>query len=252
MQRNSLILHTILFSPDQNSVFRLPESCVPYLLPDLSPAGIRSILHRLEKSGSLTREHAFGSRVLVGSLQAREDVKAAFPVLNHEREQWNGSWSMLVFLKPPKGDKNFRYLRSLLIKERALDLTRGVYLYPGSFPTQVQYELRDKYKGSVHIVSVAEWLMGSERPIVVQKYSLQSLLDIYSGISEEISHLLIKKDTKKGLTKKEKKLFVSLLDRFIDALVSDIGILSYYFPGSPEARTLLKNLQLISLLLSRN
>lgn len=246
MQYNSQLINLLLYYPKNTQTLpRIPERVLSSLLPSLSNAGRRSLLFRLEKNGYLTREFAHGEKVIVGTDVSRRAVEQQFPVLISDSRSWNGEWSIVLFLQPPKHDKNFRYLRSNLLAHKALDLTRGVYGYPGQLPPSVLNDITERYESAVHVVSVSEWLVGSIRPIVIKKYLLQSLLDIYSGISEDISLLLRKKDVEKRLKEKEIALFNNSLKRFYDVLGSDNGILSYYYPGSPDAKNILRDLQLI-------
>lgn len=246
MQYNSQLINLLLYYPKKTQTLpRIPERVLPSLLSTLSNAGRRSLLFRLEKNGYITREFAHGERVLVGTDVSRRAVEQQFPVLISDARSWNGEWSIVLFLQPPKHDKNFRYLRSNLLAHKALDLTRGVYGYPGQLPLSVLNDITERYESAVHVVSVSEWIVGSIRPIVIKKYLLQSLLDIYSGISDDITNLLRKKDGKKRLKEKEIALFNDSLKRFYDVLGSDNGILSYYFPGSPDAKNILRDLQLI-------
>ena len=71
---------------------------------------------------------------------------------------------------------------------------------------------------------------GDLRPIVLEKGNLIALLDLYSGISNEIEQLLAQIGSDSLLNDQQKELFTSLFDRYVAILREDTGLGTYFFP----------------------
>lgn len=239
MKKNSQILLLSLFSEGGRQPLSLTVSQLRRLVPELSDSGFRSLLHVLEKKQMISSERDQGKRRFYLTNDGKNALVRLFPSLDPSWQSWNGSWVCLVFLQAPKSDLQFRYLRSLLVEHRAVALSRGVYLYPRQLPAIVLESLQRLYIGSVLCFSVAEWQFGTERPIVVEKYTLESLIDIYSGVSKEAKQLLGDENVSSRLTVQQKSRIASLFDRLLSALTSDLGFMNYYFPGSTRGSEVL-------------
>jgi len=239
MKKNSQILLLSLFTEGLKQPLSLSVAQLRKLVPDLSDSGFRSLLHVLEKKLLISSERAQGKKRYYLTNDGKNALVGLFPSLNPSWHDWDGSWVCLVFLQAPKSDLQFRYLRSLLLEHRAVALSRGVYLYPRQLPAVVLESLQRLYIGAVLCFGVAEWQFGTERPIVVEKYTLESLIDIYSGVSKEARQLLGDENGSSRLTVQQKSRIPSLFDRLLSALTIDVGFSSYYFPGSPRGSEVL-------------
>ena len=221
----------------------LTEEELRSLVPDLSPAGFRSLLFLLEKKDFLIKDSLTETPNYSLSSYGASALEKQFPALLLESKQWAGEWTALVFLGAPKTDKNFRYLRGFLLDQACVSLKRGVFLYPGELTETMLSELRGSYQQNVVALKVKDWLFGDERLIIGQKIELQALFDIYSGISKELGGLIRIDREEKGLSKSLKKQFNSIYDRYLAALSKDRGLLKYYHPQVKSAKNLLFDLQ---------
>ncbi|KKU82766.1 MAG: hypothetical protein UY10_C0024G0002 [Microgenomates group bacterium GW2011_GWA2_47_8] len=223
-------------------------SSVRLLFPHLTTAGFRSLVDHLQTKGMVHYERVGQHSQLYLSELGKMTVYALFPALDPERLRWAGNWSCLVFQEAPTNDTQFRYLRRVLVERRAIQLTRGVYLYPGAFPAMVVEQCHRLYTGAISIFSIASVQFGSLRPIVVEKGELKTLQELYSGISSECRQLLGMNDQTGLLTDQQKVRFVSLFDRLVSALRGDNGLGSYYFPDDTWGKEVLQYCRTIVLL----
>ncbi len=221
---------------------RVPEQDMEWVVRDLTAAGRRSLVRLLIEEQLIFSDELAGEKQLVISSHGQRQLEAEFPFLKL-RHEWQGDWSQILFLQAPETDKSFRYLRSLLVKHLAFSLKRGVYMYPGKLPHEVLTVLDQDYRGAVAVVSVVQWQFGDEDIIIGQQAQLQSLIDIYSGISKEIKSLLGVKDKEKRLPKRVKNRLFSLYDRFYQSVSRDLGIISYYYPQQSDGVTVLREMQ---------
>lgn len=236
------LLLALYAQPDQHQV-TISVHKLRYLVPDMSEGGYRSLLLFLERRNFLFRERVFGS-VAVGITEAgKEALIRLFPALDRSWNSWNGQWMVLVFLNAPKSDPNFRYLRQLLLSEKSLALSRGVYLAAGSFSNRILMETKQLYNQSVVILSADKWHWGLERPVIVKYYDLASRAEVYSGIGSELRRLLSISEVGKKLTDQQKSAISSIIERFAESLKEDPGFTSHYFPGVPGAIDLVSQIQ---------
>ena len=210
--------------------------------PTLSTSGARSLVYLLEKKGYISTQRLLGTTQLSLTTIGKRLLEADFPALDAEWDSWNGSFDCLVFLQPPAGDPQFRYLRKLLLEERALSLTRGVYISAKNFSPKVLQELRSTYHRSVTLFTIGSWEISVENAVIMSGYSLIDVIESYSGISKEIDRLLSAKKLKKALRDSDKKQIALVYDRLHATLASDPGFSSYYFPHAPRGRLLLEKL----------
>ena len=221
---------------------------VSWLFPRLTAQGLRSLVQYLQSKGMLLYERVGQQAQLYLSEHGQISLHTLFPVLDPSRKNWAGNWSCIVFCDAPVGDKQFRYLRRVLVELKAVQLTRGVYLYPGKFPDSFAEQCRRLYLQSVVLFSVGSLELGSLRPIVLEKGDLKTLQQLYSGISSEAKQLLSQLSEAATLNNQHKVRFASLFDRYLAALKSDIGLGSYFFPDETWGAKVLQDLRAIILL----
>lgn len=213
------------------------------IVSDLSPSGHRSLITLLVKRGWVSGETLLGEtkyRITTAGINA---LKTALPVFNNSYLHWQGTWAAMVFKEAPPGDKQFRYLRTLLVKYQSVPLARGVYLYPDVFPSQIMTEVENRYSKAVSVFQIGTWISDDERQIAIQHYGLSDLLQTYSGISSEVKRLINRKNPDKDLNHQEKQQLSSLFDRLYEMIGEDTGLLTYYFPQVESGLSVLAQIQ---------
>lgn len=242
MKENSKKILLFLY-PSENEPVWLSFNQFQTLLPQLSASGLQSSLFLLDKKDFLRIDKTEIEPKYSLSSYGKSYLEDLFPALSGSNEKWQGDWSLVVFLEAPKTDKNFRYLRSYLTQNKAVSLTRAVYLFPGLIGEKIQSDLQHSYKNAVLVLKVSEWLFGDDFKIIGQKAGLTDVFELYSSISRELDRLIRIKGFNKIFTQQEKESFFSALSRFLSILSADAALLSFYFPQVEGARKLLAKFQ---------
>lgn len=245
MKANTQRLLTWLYFTDEAVPVTASYQQIEQVLPAMSAGGRRSLIHYLTKKLLIRTERIAGQSLISLTSHGQSALEAYFPALDRQRQQWQGEWSVVIFKSGPKGDPHFRYLRQLLLDNHAFNVSRGVYLYPGTLPPQVIDDCQKIYIGAVLILSSQKWIFGDEQTTVNDNYSLLDLVEVYSGISTEINQLLTMKSNQKGLIEKSTQKIYSVFDRFFNILANDPGFLHHYYPHVPTAPQLLQQLHLV-------
>lgn len=245
IKRNAQKILLTVFTSQQQSPLVVSSDKLRLVVPDLTETGYRSLLLFLINKDLLFREKVFGAVSVGITDQGRKALISLFPALDDRWQVWNGQWMVLVFLEATKTDPHFRYLRSLLLQEQALVLSRGVYLAAGSFSHRIMQECESLYSSAVAVFSVDTWYRGLNRPLIVNYYDLTAKVEVYSGISGDVSQLLGKVMQNKNSTDQQKTNISSIIDRLIDSLREDPGFIKYFFPDVPGVTRILSDLQKI-------
>lgn len=242
MKQNSQKILAWLY-PVTDGSFSMAQDDLQLLLPEMTPGGRRSLLHYLRGKHLLRSERLENKTYISLTSHGKALSAAEFRPFGNELSDWSGVWAVVIFLSPPKSDEGFRYLRQTLLENHFVSLSRGVYLYPGSIPQGVESLLQELYVGAVSVLEAQKWLFGDEREFINEKYALNDLAEVYSGISREINQLLNTESQQKGLIEKESKQIYSVFERLFAVLGNDPGLMKYYYPQVPTAKTLLQRLQ---------
>ncbi len=242
MKENSKKILLFLY-PTENDVVWFSFKELQGLVPNLSVAGLQSALFLLDKKDLLRIDKTQTEWRYGLSSYGKSYLEELFPALYESNDKWQGDWSLLIFLEAPKTDKNFRYLRSYLTQNKAIALTRAVYLYPGLVSDKIKTDLQNSYKNAVLVLKVSKWLFGDDFKVIGQKAQLNDLFELYSSISKEIDRLISIKANEKSFTQQEKTTFFSALSRFLSVLYTDPALLRLYFPQVESAKQLLNKLQ---------
>lgn len=242
MKQNTQKLLVWLYSPPNDSPPAADYEQLELILPNMTSGGRRSLIHFLIQKHLLRTQRTREKTTISLTSHGQDALEAQFPVFSPILQQWQGKWSMLIFLKGPKGDPHFRYLRQLLLDHQAFALTRGVYLYPGEFPSQIMNVCQEMYVGAVTMLKVGQWTFDDEQSAIAKHHVLSDVAEIYSGISNEINQLLEIKNEQKRLTKKSRLQIYSVFDRLFNILSQDPGFIHYYYPQLPTAVQLLNQL----------
>jgi hypothetical protein len=222
---------------------RVPESDLEWLLADLTDSGRRSLLRVLIDKELIFSDEISGQTRLAISSYGMSQLEAQIPALNLELDGWKGDWSLILFLQAPEHDKRFRYLRTQLVKQHCFALKRGVYLYPGPLPAQIKNLLQQDYRSAVAAVTVKQWQIGDQQIIIGREIKLRDLIDVYSGLSRELKSLLNNFEHRKSLMDRQKQPFFSIFDRLYQSLLTDLGLIPYFFPQGPSGLKILAKMQ---------
>lgn len=249
MKYSSQVVLTALLPTVKNQpgpLFLLEE--LTPLLETLSLAGARSLLYLLEQQQLVSKELSEAGVGYRSTLQGVKALEAEISALSHRYDHWEGDWSVLVFLTAPKSDPSFRYLRRLLVSQGALGLNRGVYLGAGGFSDAVMLELEQRYSKSVVLCSLNEWQIGAERPIVINFFGLNDILQSYSGISTQVARLTSENTKKSDMKDQSKKAVAALFHQFLGVVKEDPGFSTRYISLKITPFDLLAKLQRLLLL----
>ncbi len=238
MAQKNTTIKLLLFLSDQHWR-RVDSRTLKLLWPKLSLGGRRSLINYGLQKGWWQRQLLENRRHLAITQMGRELLSSYLPVFDEKAGSWQGQWSLLLFLRPPKFDRQFRYLRQLLISNRAQAVSRGVYLLPSFLLERVFYDIKNNYQSHIFVWRLADCLIGDQKQFVFNNYSLLDLYESYSGISKEIERMLNKKKNFYDASDQQKKYFFSVFDRLINLLFNDAGILSFYFPKLKNGKEIL-------------
>ncbi len=214
------------------------------ILPDLTNAGLNSIIYYLKQKHMVITDIDEEQKVSItgnGVMKLKQEIS----LLSMNNEVIDNQWEMIVFLTAPNKDKNFRYLRSFLVNEHAICISRGVYLYPGSFSESVKNLIQDLYYNHVAMFSCTDWRYGKKETIIRQQFNLKSKKDVISGVSKNIKKLLIKKSNQKKLTNQQKHNISTIYNQLFEIAETEIGMLKSYYPQVKSLIDLISQLQSI-------
>lgn len=254
MKDNAKKIMLLSYAPQTPQPLPITYQHLKLFLPHLTGSGLRSLVAALKRDGHIEVERVVDQTLIRLTNQGRQEVEAQFPFFRHQDAEDSQtaaasasdggiSWATLIFLQAPPGDQQFRYLRSLLVKYRAISLIRGVYLYPFHFPPLVMDECRSRYSDSVVIGQLQKWSIGDDRAIAINHFHVLDLIQSYSGISKDIDRLIERKKLFRELNHQEKNLLCSLFDRWYSNIQEDYGLIHYYFPHVSDGPELLNRLQ---------
>jgi DNA-binding transcriptional regulator PaaX len=221
------------------------------ILPQLTAAGRRSLVHLLKTQGLIEVERLMNSSTITITSQGIRVLSSSIPALSNQWREWDRTWAMVVFLEAPASDLQFRFLRQLLISVGCVSLSRGVYLCPTPTLNRFQRECETLYAQNVAIATVGEWRLGVERSFITHSYNLTDHIDAYSGVSKEIDRLLATFDVKGKLDHQQKDQLSMVFDRFWQIITHDPGFIAHYYEQTPDPLVLLATIQKLLLSGSR-
>lgn len=216
--------------PTRDTVRWVDQSQVSWLLPKLTPAGLRSLLFLLEKKQFILVEKLSDRTLVSSTSHGQKALGEHIPAFSDERDNWDRSWTIIAFTQAPVGDKNFRYLRQVLLGVQSIPLARGLFLYPGKVPDKIMELVTQLYRSSVVIMESKNWKFGDEHEIIGRKTNMTDVVNIYSGISNELDALTRESELNNGREDQQKEHLFSIFNRLYDALSVDSGLTKHYFP----------------------
>jgi DNA-binding transcriptional regulator PaaX len=242
MKKNTQKLLLALFSKDTELKNRVPLNTLQLVVPDLSDGGFRSLLFALKQQGALTTHRLSGVTTVSITHHGTTLLESEFPALSDKWDEWDGKWECLIFMNSPEFDKQFRYLRELLISQGALAINRGVYFSPGGFSDVVMNECKNSYFANVIIFSVGNWKLATETSFLIEKYGLLDVAETYSGLSNDVARLLKSIINENRLIVSYNKDLNLVYDRMAAVLQEDPGFCTFFFKEVENIKNLLLRL----------
>lgn len=234
-----------LYPPEKQLFYRLSQESLKFLVPELTKEGFRSLVYLLEKKELLQSVVLEGTIYFISTDKAQQMIKAQFPALETLNEEVSLDWTVIVFSEPPKGDAQFRYLRTKVIQEGGMALARGVYVLATKLSAQFKQTIESLYRDNVYMFSIGKWYFGAENPIIMKHFHISDTLNSYSSISKEVGELLVIFEAKKRLTNNAKEAFCNIYVRWFEILSEDRGLASRYFPQHVSGVQILRQFQQI-------
>lgn len=222
----------------------VPKTRIGFVVPHLSPAGVRSLLYTLEKKQLILSQRINGELSYGLTTIGKATIETEIPILKGD-QQANTEWSLLVFQQAPASDRNFRYLRQLLLANHWIALSRGVFIVAGEPTLPLQQTIQKLYPQAVMIAGVNKWHWGDMRLVIGQSTAANQVSDIYSGISREIDRLIDQFLGEKNLDDQAKKEIVSTFDRLYTTLEQDFPLAAGDSRSLTIGKELLGRLQLL-------
>lgn len=242
MKKNTQKILLSLFTEVSTVKNRIPLSVLQCIVPELTAGGFRSLLFTLKKQGVISTQRVQGVTTASITHYGTTLLESEFPALSSKWDDWDGSWECLLFMDSPAFDKQFRYLRTLLLSEGALVVNRGVYIAPGGFSQIVLKECRNAYHSSVLLFSVGDWKIATESSFIIEKYGLLDIAEGYSGLSRDVGRLIEISISEKGLIEGNKSGIHLVYDRVVDILLEDPGFCTFYFKEVEKVKNILSRL----------
>lgn len=246
MKENTQKILTLLYSRNLTQPFTVTYEHLRLFLPALTRSGLRSLITTLKAQDLVQAERLVDQTYVRITPQGQQAIESVLPSLDEVNKPGlteSISWTILIFKVAPEWDKQFRYLRSLMVKYRAIAISRGVYIYPRQLPAPLLAECRDRYRKSVMMGELQNWLIGDSRALAVEHFHLLDLIQTYSGISSEIVRLTDRKKQFTQLNDQEKRALSSLFDRLYNNLLEDYGLSLLFFPQIATGTQLLQQFQ---------
>jgi len=222
----------------------LSKDRISLILAHLTPAGVRSLLYSLEKKQLVFSQRVGGEINFALTNIGKALIETEIIGLSAS-SQAEPQWSMLIFLKPPKSDRNFRYLRLLLLQQHWLTVSRGVFISPAQPIESLIQVIAKLYAQSVIVLGIKDWRWGDIRLVIGQTVGASQVDDIYSGISREIDRLISEVLSKNELNHQDKSQILSVFDRLYSTLKLDFTQVLLKKRGNASGVELLSKLQLL-------
>lgn len=250
MKRNTSQLLLWLYPGKQNASdlsFKRSVSIseIQIVMPKISDSSLRSLLFLMNKKAWLEIITLESEKYLSITKEGISQLEAQFPALKLGSSVIS-HWTIIIFLEPPKNDKNFRYLRRFLLDKKNIQLTRGVYLSPLALDIQTTQLLEKLYKNYVLVVEADNFLFSDVGRIIGSKINLSDTLNILSGLSRELDEVIDKKNIEKRFTDKQKNTISSIFNRLFNLIEQSYCLESYFFPQVKSTLDLLLKLKEIT------
>lgn len=248
MKENTKKILLLLFSTD-NSQVKVSYDNLWYMLPNLTVDGKKSLFQYLIKKQLINVSYIYQNHQRVKAVElssyGKKMILDRIPALARLQQNQPIKWQMIVFLKAPVSDQNFRHLKELLIRIKAIQIQRAVYIYPGKIKPDITSLINHSYYSSVLVIDIANWVLNNLNDIIGYKTLLLDTIYAYSEISNQLYRLLNIEKKINCFDIQQKKAINSLFDRFLNILNDDFGLVNINLSQENEAFKLLRQFQSI-------
>ena len=178
------------------------------LFSDVTRGGFRASMKKLVEKKYIDRISLNNRSVFRLSSVGRMKLLMLYPVLafkEQKKENRDSQGCFCILLKAPIKDAHFNLLRSHLIRNSFVFVSRGVYFsYQAIVNETFLNELVSNYSSSILLVNVKEFSLGSVDSLINVNQQTEKVKKTLSELSSNFSSLLSQKSTKKNelITKK--------------------------------------------------
>lgn len=186
----------------------------PWLADDYKPSNLYQSYHRLLKTGFIEKVIKDGQPYLRLTSKAQEKLERDFPILNMQRQKWDGRWRLVIF----DISEQARYIRDSLrekLKELGFgQLQQSIYISPFDFVKDVDEFLEaHDLKGKAFILTAKHELMGDPRDLAQLVWKLDKL-------GEDYENLWVRMETLKDAKDKEKEI-QAIKNKYLEVIKTD-------------------------------
>ncbi len=222
MRRTTKQILLLLYTLPDRAARKISITTLRELLPGLTSGGFRSLIHVLQHKEMLHVHKDGTANIVMGTPTGDRAIEAVFPWLRdvsmprqiEAAESTQGS--LILFRTPSRTDPQFRRLRRMILTEGAHLLSRGCYIFPSRIPTGLWIELTEHYKSNVAVIGVDRWLMGNQQAFYNNTLQVSDVFSALSGVSKEMTRLIMPELAWRELNHQQKTAFLSLLWQAID------------------------------------
>ena len=211
-------------------------------------SSIRDAVLQLAASGEIDKITRNKTVLFRLTAQGRSRLLYFFPISVGQKKVWDRIWRIAV-IKARKTIKlgkaragstsevtqsgsseveqarDFRKLRQTLRTLSFRKLSRGVYITPLPISAQLKnFLLEEKISVKIAVIESRRLLLGDDKQLAKQVWSLNSLLKEYQNLINQAIVLLKYIKGQKSLTSKAKKQFSLILDSYFSLLGKDPGL----------------------------
>lgn len=170
--------------------------------------------------------------------RGREKLLSFFPFYLRPRGKWDKTWR-IVILKTAQGNQKskLRTLRTLLQDSGFRKFSRGVYLSPWPISEKIRvFLLEGAFSAKVAVIESKNFLFMDHEQITKEIWQLNSLMNGYYKLINQIRSLLRRKNGQNSLTLKEKREFSLISDSYFSLLTKDPGLPRKLLPADWPAK----------------
>jgi len=205
-------------------------------LLNFKQSSIRDAVLQLVESGEIDKISRNKTVLFRLTSLGRNRLLSFFPISLGQKKVWDRIWKIVIIktrsLHKTGSLQDLRKLRTVLKKLSFRKLSRGVYLTPLSISAQLKnFLLEEKISVKIAVIESRRLLLGDDKQLAKQVWSLDKLLNEYQSLINQIRALLKGVKGQKRLTSKAKSQFNLILDFYFSLLERDPGLPKKLLPN---------------------